>query len=180
MSWICSEAFKWTMDCVIRACAYYLCKIQGFPDTESRSNVPNFQRKRVKNGKEGLFRSGVWATQPRRSGRQLERAIKWFPEKQDNFSSLIIMQEVRITSQNESVRTVSCFLNLQGTPTVLHHWLHFLKESCCYARCTSKKYSSICLFFWSISMIFPVLLATLLHSLSEVVLFLHLFSLEIK
>ena len=40
-------------------------------------------------------------------------------------------------------------------------------------RCASKKYSSIFLFFQYISMIFPVLLATLLLSLSAVVLFLY-------
>ena len=54
-----SKAFKWTMDSVTKACTYYVCKIQGFPDTESRSNGPNFQRKRVQNGKEGLFRNSV-------------------------------------------------------------------------------------------------------------------------
>ena len=74
MSWMFSKAFKWTMDSVTKACAHCVCKIQGFPDAESRSNVPNFQRKRVQNGKEGLFRNRVWVTQPR-SGRQLERAI---------------------------------------------------------------------------------------------------------
>ena len=36
ISWMCSKAFKWTMHNVTRACAYYLCKIQGFPDTETR------------------------------------------------------------------------------------------------------------------------------------------------
>ena len=49
--WMCSKAFKWTMDSVTTPCAYYLCKIQGFPDTESNLNVSNFQRKRVENGK---------------------------------------------------------------------------------------------------------------------------------
>ena len=34
-----------------------------------------------------------------------------------------------------------------GRATVLHHWRHFVKESSCYARCTSRKYSSIFLFF---------------------------------
>ena len=58
MRWLYSEALKWTMDSVTKACTYYLCNIQGFPDTESRSNVPNFQRKRVENGKEGLFCNG--------------------------------------------------------------------------------------------------------------------------
>ena len=43
------------MDSVTRACAYYLCKIQGFPDTESRSNVPNLERNRVENGKKAFF-----------------------------------------------------------------------------------------------------------------------------
>ena len=64
------------MDSVTRACAYYLCKIQGFPDTESRSNVPNLERNRVENGKEGLFRNEVRGTQPRRIGRQLEIEFK--------------------------------------------------------------------------------------------------------
>ena len=43
------------MGSVTRACAYYLCKIQVFPDTESRSNVPNFERNRVENGKKAFF-----------------------------------------------------------------------------------------------------------------------------
>ena len=111
MSWMCSKAFEWTMDSVTRACAYYV-KFKASPIRRA-ARMSKISRGSVWGMKKKAFFATVWGIQPR-SGRQLEREIKWFPERLNNLSSLIKMQEVRITYQKVSVRTISCFLNLQG------------------------------------------------------------------